>query len=401
MRATRSRLLLALAAVLLAAGPARALGDEALEAGARQAERGLKRSVRTLAANRMQGRDNGSEGSRRAQAFLRKRLKRIGAELGAGDDPYAQPFQTPEPGTNLLALIPGAELPGEYVILGAHYDHLASCGPSDDPGDVICNGAADNAAGTAAALAVGRAIRKLREPLRRSVVIALWDAEEDDLAGSAHYVAEPLVPLAQTVAYVNLDLLGFTLTPSSGPTTFAVGSETGGAVLRAIVDAAARPPLDLVPLSYLFGQGRSDYANFGAAGVPIVFYGDGSAHCYHTSGDEIGLVDFEKLALQSAAAFRTVVRLAEDDPPPTFVAPSPAPTYDDAVSLQRAVDRAVPADLAIFPLDVQAELLAIQETVGGIVADGPGAFETPDAIALLSGAGVLVNRLEELPCPAF
>jgi hypothetical protein len=401
MRATKA-IVPTLAALLVAAGPALALTDEALEAGARQAERGLKRSVRTLAANRLQGRDNGTEGSLRAQAFLRKRLRKVAEGLGTGDDPFAQPFQTPEPGTNLLGVIRGSELPDEYVIVGAHYDHLGtSCGPSDDPGDVICNGATDNASGTAVVLAVGRAIRKLREPLRRSVVLALWDAEEDGLAGSEHYVAEPLVPLAQTVAYVNLDLLGFTLTPSSGPGTFAVGSETGGATLRAIVDAAGRPPLDLVPLSYLFGQGRSDYANFGAAGVPIAFYGDGSAHCYHTSGDEIGLVDFEKLALQSAAAFRTVARLASEDPPPSFVAPSPSPVYDDAVSLQRAIDRALPADLGIFPIDVQAELVAIQEQVGAIVADGPGTFDPPDAIALLAGAGVLVNRLEELPCPAF
>src|SRR4030095_17222431 len=104
--------------------------------------------------------------------------------------------------------------------------------------------------------------------------VALWDAEEDGLAGSAHYVADPLIPLAQTVAYVNLDLLGAVLTPASAATSFAIGGETGGAVLQDIVASSFRAPLEELPLSYLFGQGRSDYAPFAHAGIPIVFSRD-------------------------------------------------------------------------------------------------------------------------------
>jgi hypothetical protein len=233
------------------------------------------------------------------------------------------------------------------------------------------------------------------------VVLALWDAEEDGLAGSEHYVAEPLVPLAQTVAYVNLDLLGAVLTPASAATSLAIGSETGGAALRAIVDSSWRLPLEELPLSYLFGQGRSDYASFANAGIPIVFYGDSTGPCYHTTGDEVAIVDFEKLALQSAMAFRTVVELADAETAPAFVPPSAAPTYDDALSLQQALTPGVPADLGLFPSDVQLELLDLQDRIDSIVADGPAAFETADALALLLGAGVLINRLTELPCPSF
>jgi hypothetical protein len=235
-------------------------------------------------------------------------------------------------------------------------------------------------------------------------VLALWDAEEDGLEGSEHYVEEePLVPLAQTVAYVNLDLLGATLLPSLAHNTFAIGAETGGAVLSDIVSAAAAssPTLDLTPLSYLFGQGRSDYAPFGAAGIPIVFFGDSSSACYHTAGDDLSRVDWGKLSEQSAVAFRTVVGLAEADAPPVFVAPSSAPTYADGVSLQKLLALAVPADLGLFPPSGQAEIADVAALIDAIVADGPGAFDGADAVSIFTSAAVLINYLESLPCGAF
>ena len=82
-----------------------------------------------------------------------------------------------------------------------------------------------------------------------------------------------------------------------------------------------RVAIDLTPLSYVFGQGRSDYYPFGQAGVPIVFFGDGSSGCYHTAGDEPSRVDWKKLAEQSATAFRTTVGLSEAAAAPAFEAP--------------------------------------------------------------------------------
>jgi hypothetical protein len=391
----------------LAAAPAAALAPEDVEAGARKAASGSKRHVKKLASNRMQGRDNDAPSARRARAYLRKRLARIGEPLGAGAAPYEQPFlRDGDAGVNLLATIRGRELPEEYVILGAHYDHLGvgHCDPGPRPGDEVCNGATDNAAGTAAVLSVGRALAKLPEPPRRSVVLALWDAEEDGLEGSEHYVeVEPLVPLAQTVAYVNLDILGATLIPSLADNTFAIGGETGGAALGDVLAAAAaaHPALDVTPLSYLFGQGRSDYFPFGQADVPVVFLGDSSSACYHTAGDELSRVDWAKLAEQSALAFRTVVGLAEADAPPGFVEPSPRPTFDDALSLQKLLQRAVPADLGLFPPGAQASIADVAALVDQIVADGPAAFDEEDAASIFTSAGVLIFYLEGLPCPAW
>jgi peptidase M28-like protein len=395
--------------LLLASAPAAAPTADEIEAGARRAGKSLKATLKKLASNRLAGRDNGSEGSLLAQQLLVKKLSKIGSGLapGAGAAAYLQPFtRGNETGTNVLAVIPGRELPEEYVMIGAHYDHLApgDCPPTPgDPGDVICNGATDNASGTAVVLAVGKALSKLEEPPRRSVVLALWDAEEDGLQGSAHYVSDPLVPLEQTVAYVNLDIQGAVLSPSLRNTTIAVGSETGGEALRTIVEqAAGAHTLDYTLLSHVFGQGRSDYANFANGGVPIVFFTDATGACYHTAGDEVREVDFRKLAQQSGVAFRTVVALAEADAAPAFVAPGdPLVAFEDAVALRDVLARAIPADLGLFPPDVQTLLTANLATLETLVTEGAGAFEEADGGVVLLRAANVLNQLTALDCPAF
>jgi hypothetical protein len=395
--------------LLLAVAPAAAPTGDQIGAGARRAGKGLKATLKKLASNRLAGRDNGSEGSLLAQALIVKKLMKIGDGLApaSGAAAYLQPFtRWTVMGTNVLAVIPGRELPGEYVVLGAHYDHLApgDCRPTpSDPGDEICNGALDNASGTAVVLAVGKALAKLKEPPRRSVVLALWDAEEDGVHGSAYYVSDPLVPLEQTVAYVNLDILGSVLSPSLRNTTIAVGSETGGEALRAIVEAAAgAQTLDVALPSYLFGKRGSDYLNFGAAGIPIVFFTDERSGCYHTAGDEVHEVDFRKLAQQSAVVFRTVVTLAEADEPPAFVTPGePAVRFEDAVALRGLLARAIPADLGLFPPDAQTELTGDLAMLDAIVRDGPGEFDEADGSAVQVRTRPILNHFSALGCQAF
>ena len=81
----------------------------------------------------------------------------------------------------MVAVIPGTDLADQYVVVGAHYDHLGSSCQYKSSGDTICNGATDNAAGVAAVLAIARSIAGQAVKPRRSVVLALWDSEEDGL----------------------------------------------------------------------------------------------------------------------------------------------------------------------------------------------------------------------------
>src|SRR5262249_24220588 len=161
--------------------------------------------------------------------------------------------------------------------------------------------------------------------------------------------------------YVNFDIQGATLLPSVRNTTFAVSAETGGPTLQSMVsDAAAPEPLDTRQLGYIFGQLRSDYANFVAHQVPTVFFSDATGSCYHTTGDDVGIVDFGKLRAQSRTAFRLVTALADTTTPPGFSPPvATLATYDDAVVVSRLVDMGA-ADAGLFPSADQALLLGIQ-----------------------------------------
>src|SRR5262245_39146794 len=212
---TRAGVLLVL--ITLGGSAARAITPADVDAAAPAAGRQLRPVLRFLASDRVMGRDNDTPGSLLAQKKLVKVLRRLGEPIHpelAGVEAFSQHFTSGAfVGTNLLAVLRGRELPDEYVVVGAHYDHMdtrsdasGACASSRAPGGGICHGATDNAAGVTAVMAVGRALARLATPPRRSVVFALWDAEEDGLVGSAWYVNHPLVPLAQTRAYVNLDI---------------------------------------------------------------------------------------------------------------------------------------------------------------------------------------------------
>jgi Peptidase family M28 len=394
--------LVAVLLVPLAAPDASALTAEQIDRVARFATSRLRGVTERLSAEDLEGRNNDTPASRRTQAYLISHLRRIGPgldSLRSGDDAYRQPFEeSGVRGTNLLAVIPGRELPDEFVVVGAHYDHLGRrCDSS--PGGDVCNGATDNAAGTAAVIAIGNAIRHLPEPPRRSVVLALWDAEEDGLVGSRQYVANPLVPLERTVAYVNFDILGADLLPSMSRVSFAIASETGGAALEEAVERAiASEPLGTRLLSYVFGQLRSDYASFVAGRVPTVFFSDSTGACYHTTGDDLGLVDFAKLREQTRIAFRLVAGLAEEPTRPAFVEPSAAlATYGDAVALRDVIAIGL-ADLHVLAPADQDGVRAIAASLGRIVEAGPDAFGEDDVPVLLDAALDTIGLLTRLEC---
>ncbi len=385
--------------------------DAAIERAAKKAKR-LRGITGQLTSRRVNGRDNDTDGSALAQKKLIRKLKRISDPiLGPGDEGFKQPFDFQgEVGTNLLGIIVGSELPNEYVVIGAHYDHLGTrsnasgrCSRGIAPGGEICNGATDNGTGSAAVIAVGTALKKLPRRPRRSIVLALWDAEEDGLVGSEFYVNNPAVPLAQTVTYINFDILGSDLVPTLASTTFAISPETGGPDFLAAVDAAYQPETDITPhkLGFIFGQLRSDYANFVSNGVPTVFYGDSTNACYHTTGDDRKRVNWKKAQAISRSAFRLAVEMAETDTPPTFVPPNPQlATFDDAIELDMVFTSAL-GDLARFPPADQATLEAIQQNITTIVSDGPGAFDATDIVALLNAAVDSLDLLTALDCESF
>lgn len=400
-----------LAVLACAVAPASALTPTEIEVGSAKADKQVKAVTRRLASQRLGGRDNDTPESDKTQAFLIRKLRRLGNGLnpaGVRLDAYKQDFvQSGQTGTNLFAVIPGRELPNEYVMIGAHYDHLdtrsvvsGACSTGNAPGGAVCPGATDNAAGVAAVLAIGRAIKKLPTPPRRSVILALWDAEEDGLLGSLYYVGHPLVPIAATKAYINFDILGANLLPSIADWTIAVAAETGGSALGAFVDDAvdADASIQARRLSFIFGQLRSDYASFVNVNVPTVFFTDATNGCYHTIHDDMSIVNVDKLEAQSRIAFRLGVTLAEAPGTLSFAGPTPGlAKYADAVALNDIFTTAL-ADLSRFSPSDQAIVQQVQSDIAAIVADGEANFDSSDVNTLLNAAIQSLGAIQRLGC---
>jgi Zn-dependent M28 family amino/carboxypeptidase len=168
---------------------------------------------------------------------------------------------------NLLARLPGIERPDQTVIYSAHWDHVGTASQPDARGDVIYNGAWDNASGTAGLLEIARAFKAGPAPAR-SVVFLHVTAEEMGLLGSAWYVRHPVYPLATTAADINIDMLPWS--PATRDVAlFGVGKST---LEDALAELAARQ--DRVVTGEGYPQEgfyyRSDHFNFAVAGVPAI-----------------------------------------------------------------------------------------------------------------------------------
>lgn len=353
----------------------------------------------TISADVFAGRNNNTPESTAVQALLIDELKLLGSGLNSsqiGDAAYKQTFSTTQIGTNLLAVIPGSSLPGEYIMIGAHFDHFGPVGPD------IFNGATDNAGGVAIVLAAGAAINALPTPPQRSVILALWDAEEDGLVGSEFFSNNPLVPLSSIKSYVNLDIHGQNLLPSLRNVTFALASESGGLTQQLLLFSAKQgSSLDLRGLSRLFGQDRSDHASFIDDGVPVVFLSDAPGSCYHTFGDDAAALDLNKLADEGEFAFRLLVTLTEAAVPAVFQMTGLfQAVYQDAVVMLDVIDLAID-DLLLFPPADQTLIMNQQAIVQGIVNAGAGAFMNSDIISVAVAADALLTAVANLPCDGF
>jgi len=172
---------------------------------------------------------------------------------------------------NVIGILPGSERPDEYVIHTAHWDHLGRCKPAPD-GDDICNGAVDNATGTAALVALAEAHAKAGAPARSLVFLAVT-AEESGLLGAHYYAENPVFPLAQTVGGINMDAFQVA-GPSRDVTVVGPGKSQLDAYLEAalVSDGRVATPNPKPEAGYYY---RSDHFAFAKRGVPMLYIDGG------------------------------------------------------------------------------------------------------------------------------
>jgi len=195
----------------------------------------------------------------------------LGITTSIGMDVDIQRVQS----ANVLGLIPGSDpvLKGEVVVYTAHHDHLGIGTPNED-GDVIYNGAMDNATGVAQVMAIAKAIKALPEAPRRSILVNLVGAEEQGLLGSEYYAANPSFAPGKIAANLNYD--GGNIWGHTHDVTFVgLGKSTVDEIVTMIADEQGRvvKPDQFSDRGYFY---RSDQFSFAKIGVPAMYLDTGT-----------------------------------------------------------------------------------------------------------------------------
>ncbi|MFD3395914.1 M28 family metallopeptidase [Alteromonas macleodii] len=168
---------------------------------------------------------------------------------------------------NVIATLPGAEFPDEHVIYTAHWDHLGK--DESKEGDQIYNGAHDNATGTAAILAMAKAYSELTPAPKRSVSFLVVTAEEQGLLGSKYYASNPVIPIENTVANINMDAMNV-LGKTKNVAVVGMGKSEMEDYLEAAAAKQGRTLTqeDRPEAGYYY---RSDHFSFAKQGIPALY----------------------------------------------------------------------------------------------------------------------------------
>ncbi|AWI26628.1 M28 family metallopeptidase [Flavobacterium pallidum] len=285
----------------------------------------LKKHLTIVASDEMEGRETGSEGQKKAGAYLINQYKSEGIPFPKGADSFYQKvpaaFMNAKYGEslpdseNIWAFIEGTEKPDEIIVVSAHYDHV---GIKDGK---VYNGADDDGSGTVALLEIAQAFEKARKDghgPKRSILILHVTGEEHGLHGSRYYSENPLFPIEKTVADVNIDMIGRRddLHKNSNY-IYVIGSDYLSTDLYNICEKSNKKSVNL-ELDYKYNSRkdpnrfyyRSDHYNFAKKGIPSVFLFNGTHADYHKDTDEVDKIEFDALAKRAQLAFTIAWEIA-------------------------------------------------------------------------------------------
>jgi Zn-dependent M28 family amino/carboxypeptidase len=284
----------------------------------------LRRDLEYLASDELEGRATPSPGQEKAATFLEKRFEELRLEPGGAKGTYGQPVELSRSGAervrNVVGILRGTDPEAGALVLSAHYDHIGVGKKPNANGDRICNGADDDASGTVAVLAIARAYAARRSAPRRTVIFALFTAEEIGGLGSRAYVGSPPVPLAKTLCDVNVEMIG--RTHGVGPRrAWVTGHDlsTLGAILAKGARAAGVEVFaDPYPEQNFYR--RSDNFSFVRKGVIGHSVSAGSTHGdYHTPEDEANRIDYANLEALARGIYlgSSLIASGRETPAPT------------------------------------------------------------------------------------
>ncbi|MBY5956874.1 M20/M25/M40 family metallo-hydrolase [Membranicola marinus] len=284
--------------------------------------------IEYLTQKKLKGRTPGGRLNKKVIRYLRTDLKKSGVKhFNHG---YFQPFyvqmrsekeESPGPTVqtwNIMGYIPGhdTDSKNEYIVLGAHYDHLGMGGPSSKAPTKsgLHAGADDNASGTAALLEIAEKLSANRELLDRSIIIVAFGAEEQGLKGSSYFIDHPPVPKEQIKLMINMDMVGRLNDQKhiymGGAGTFPNGME----LMKKTGNAQG-----LSPIVHAGEVGGSDHVSFYRQKISVLGLHTGAHPQYHTPEDTIELINFAGTQKVAEYIYQVILKLASKDQELRFI----------------------------------------------------------------------------------
>jgi Zn-dependent M28 family amino/carboxypeptidase len=222
---------------------------------------------------------------------------------------------------NVVAFIRGSQWPEEYVVISSHLDHIGVNANGE-----INNGADDDGSGTVALLEIAEAFKQAADAgmgPRRSVVFLHVTGEEKGLLGSQYYTdVEPVFPLENTVANLNIDMIGRIDPKREGNRNYVylIGSDKLSSELHELSETV-NSRYTGIELDYTYNDEndpnrfyyRSDHYNFAKNNIPIIFYFDGTHADYHRPGDTPDKINYDLLKNRTQLVFHTAWEIANRD----------------------------------------------------------------------------------------
>lgn len=292
-------------------------------------------TINFLASDELQGREAGFHGSRVTSEYIVSLLQWMGVSPLA--DSYFQPFDAyrkerqkkgrleVHPDSiaklkqevhqkltmrNVLGMIPGKNTK-EYVIVGAHFDHLG-IDPALD-GDQIYNGADDNASGVSAVLQIARAFLASGQQPERNVIFAFWDGEEKGLLGSKYFV-QTCPFLSQIKGYLNFDMIGRNNKPQQPKQVVYFYTAAHPVFGDWLKEDIRKYGLQLEPDYRAWENpiGGSDNGSFAKVGIPIIWYHTDGHSDYHQPSDHADRLNWDKVVEITKASFLNMWKMANE-----------------------------------------------------------------------------------------
>ncbi|MEG0517607.1 MAG: TonB family protein [Bacteroidales bacterium] len=260
-------------------------------------EKSLKRSVEFISADSLMGRSAGSIGEKKVANFIYDELEKSGVIMLSprdGEDFYMALKDTIH-SRNMIGVVEGYDpvLKNEYIVIGAHIDHLGVNKLMKDGEQVlqIYPGADDNASGVAAVMEVAKQVAARQFLFRRSVIFAFFGAEELGMAGSWYFLNRSFKDVDKIVMMMNLDMVG----RSGGDNKLQVFTATQNHDLMGIINGLSNRTFSVKPVVSFTDYFPSDHRLFYEKNIPIALFTTGVHRDYHTPRDQSGRIDYNQL----------------------------------------------------------------------------------------------------------